>query len=147
MPAVLLVAAKCVESGVKPSNYLTRSRRAGCQHPVPEHLGPALAWASSVFSAPHLSRSISSASMRLASPYQMSLVRVKDNPSCREARRMAAFTWSPTGRGSAHRRTRDCASSIEETYNDFRNLPAGIHWFNLKSTFDEFGDRRGGEFA
>jgi hypothetical protein len=37
---ILLVAAKRAQGGVKPSNYLTRSRRAGCQHPVPEYLGP-----------------------------------------------------------------------------------------------------------
>jgi hypothetical protein len=84
---------------------------------------PAMAWANSVFSAICLSRSISSALIRLASPYQMSRVRENGISSRYEARRTAAFTWSPAGRGSAHRRTSDCASSIEEV-NDFRNLRA-----------------------
>ena len=35
-----LAAAKRAQSGVKPSNYLKRSRRAGCQHPVPEQFDP-----------------------------------------------------------------------------------------------------------
>jgi hypothetical protein len=82
----------------------------------------AIAWASSAFSASCRSMSISSASIRLASPYQMSLVRENGMSSRCEARRMAAFTESAAGRGSAHRRTRVRASSIEEAYDEFGNL-------------------------
>ena len=83
---------------------------------------PATAWANSASSAPWRSRSISCASIRLASPYQMSLTREKGMSSRCEARRIAAFTLSAAGRGSAHRRTRVCASSIEEVDDEFGNL-------------------------
>jgi hypothetical protein len=38
--SIFLAAGNRAQSGVKPSNYLTRSRRAGCQHPIPEQLDP-----------------------------------------------------------------------------------------------------------
>jgi hypothetical protein len=37
---ILLAAAKRAQSSVKPSNYLTRGRRAVRQHPVPEYFDP-----------------------------------------------------------------------------------------------------------
>src|SRR3981081_3890928 len=99
-----------------------------------------MALVNSVRDAACLSRSISCASIRLASPYQMSLTRENGMSSRCEARRMAAFTESAPGRGSAHRRTRVCASSIEEAYGELGNLVAPIIWY-LQWKFDDRTDR------
>lgn len=85
-----------------------------------------MAWAISASLAARRSWSISSALIRLASPYQISLTRENGMSSRCEARKIATLTRSPAGRGSAHRRTSVRASSIEEAYGGFGDLVALI---------------------
>lgn len=50
--------------------------------------------------------------MRLASRYQMAFTRGTESAATRAARRIAAFTWSPAGLGSASARTNSDASAM-----------------------------------